>query len=224
MIDLKNICRVYALRSQPVHALSDVTLRIARGEFIAIMGASGSGKSTLMNIIGCLDGPTSGTYILDDVQVEDYDEDALAAFRNRKLGFVFQQFNLLPRMTALENVMLPLVYAGVPYEQRLERATTMLRLVALGDRINHRPSELSGGQQQRVSIARALVNDPQVLLADEPTGALDSHTSSEIMTFLKELNDRGLTLVLVTHDQEVAGHARRVVRLRDGRIIDDSRN
>ncbi|MBZ0188627.1 MAG: ABC transporter ATP-binding protein [Candidatus Obscuribacterales bacterium] len=223
MIELREISRVYNLKSQPVHALSSINMKVSQGEFLAIMGASGSGKSTLMSIIGCLDGPTSGSYFLDDIEVQNYGQDDLAGIRNRKLGFVFQQFNLLPRMTALENVILPLVYAGVESAARIKRATTMLRLVGLGDRMNHRPNELSGGQQQRVSMARALVNDPQVLLADEPTGALDSHTSAEIMTFLHELNTRGLTVVLVTHDKEVANHARRVVRLKDGRIVGDDR-
>lgn len=183
------------------------------------MGASGSGKSTLMNIIGCLDKPSSGTYSLEGVELQYYSDDDLAEVRNRKIGFVFQQFNLLPRMTALENVMLPLIYGGIEREMRSERAERYLKLVGLGDRVQHRPSELSGGQQQRVSIARALVNQPQILLADEPTGALDSSTSAEIMNLLDEMYRDGLTVILVTHDQEVASYAKRVIRLKDGSVV-----
>lgn len=211
--------RTYELGGQPVHALKEVDLTIGDGEFVAIMGASGSGKSTLMNIIGCLDKPSSGTYSLDGVELQYYSDDELADVRNRKIGFVFQQFNLLPRMTALENVMLPLIYGGVDRERRSERAERYLKLVGLGDRVQHRPSELSGGQQQRVSIARALVNQPQILLADEPTGALDSSTSAEIMNLLDEMHRDGLTVILVTHDQEVASYAKRVIRLKDGLVV-----
>ncbi|MCA9813554.1 MAG: ABC transporter ATP-binding protein [Candidatus Obscuribacterales bacterium] len=219
MIELNKVMRTYELGGQPVHALKEVDLTIGDGEFVAIMGASGSGKSTLMNIIGCLDKPSSGTYSLEGVELQYYSDDELADVRNRKIGFVFQQFNLLPRMTALENVMLPLIYGGVDRERRSERAERYLKLVGLGDRVQHRPSELSGGQQQRVSIARALVNQPQILLADEPTGALDSSTSAEIMNLLDEMHRDGLTVILVTHDQEVASYAKRVIRLKDGLVV-----
>lgn len=219
LIDLNKVMRTYELGGQPVHALKEVDLTIGDGEFVAIMGASGSGKSTLMNIIGCLDKPSSGTYSLEGVELQYYSDDELAEVRNKKIGFVFQQFNLLPRMTALENVMLPLIYGGVERENRSERAEQYLKLVGLGDRVQHRPSELSGGQQQRVSIARALVNQPQILLADEPTGALDSSTSAEIMNLLDEMYRDGLTVILVTHDQEVASYAKRVIRLKDGSIV-----
>ncbi|MEZ4489863.1 MAG: ABC transporter ATP-binding protein [Cyanobacteriota/Melainabacteria group bacterium] len=219
LIELNKVMRTYELGGQPVHALKEVDLTIGDGEFVAIMGASGSGKSTLMNIIGCLDKPSSGTYSLEGVELQYYSDDELADVRNRKIGFVFQQFNLLPRMTALENVMLPLIYGGVDRERRSERAERYLKLVGLGDRVQHRPSELSGGQQQRVSIARALVNQPQILLADEPTGALDSSTSAEIMNLLDEMHRDGLTVILVTHDQEVASYAKRVIRLKDGLVV-----
>ena len=223
MINLKKVCRVYDLDSQPVHALVDVDINILDGEFVSIMGQSGSGKSTLMHIIGALDKPTSGTYALDGIEVQNYDDDALAEVRNRKIGFVFQQFNLLARMTALDNVMLPLIYAGYDRQSREEKAKNLLKLVGLRDRMFHRPNELSGGQQQRVSIARALVNDPQILLADEPTGALDSTTSGEIMVLLSEMHENGLTVILVTHDQEVASYAKRVIRLKDGSVIEGDR-
>ena len=214
LIELNKVMRTYELGGQPVHALKEVDLTIGDGEFVAIMGASGSGKSTLMNIIGCLDKPSSGTYSLEGVELQYYSDDELADVRNRKIGFVFQQFNLLPRMTAL-----PLIYGGVDRERRSERAERYLKLVGLGDRVQHRPSELSGGQQQRVSIARALVNQPQILLADEPTGALDSSTSAEIMNLLEEMHRDGLTVILVTHDQEVASYAKRVIRLKDGLVV-----
>jgi putative ABC transport system ATP-binding protein len=221
MIELRDVTKVYSLGMQPVHALRGIDLHIGRGEYVAIMGSSGSGKSTLMNIIGCLDQPSYGTYVLDTEEVEHLDEDSLAVVRNRKIGFVFQQFNLLPRMSALENVMLPLVYAGAQSEERRTRAENVLKLVGLGDRMHHRPNQLSGGQQQRVSIARSIVNNPSILLADEPTGALDSQTSSEIMTLIKELHDNGMTIVLVTHEADIANHARRLVRLKDGCVISD---
>lgn len=224
MIQLRHITRTYLAGSQPVQALRGISLSILAGEYVAIMGASGSGKSTLMNIVGCLDKPTTGEYIFEGEPVHTFSEDTLAEVRNRKIGFVFQQFNLLPRMNALENVMLPLIYAHVPKEQRTERANNVLRLVGLGDRVHHRPNELSGGQQQRVSIARALVNNPSLLLADEPTGALDSHTSAEIMTLLRELHEQGMTVVLVTHEPEIAAYARRVVRFKDGEIVSDERS
>ncbi len=223
MIQLKNIRHVYGSEANPVIALHDLSLTVREGEFIAIMGASGSGKSTLMNLIGCLDRPMFGTYILDEAEIHTYDEDELATIRNKKLGFVFQQFNLLNKISAMENVMLPLVYAGVKVDERLNRAQEMLTLVGLADRMHHTPVELSGGQQQRVSMARALVNKPQVLLADEPTGALDSTTSDEIMQLLVNLHKGGLTIVLVTHNSEVATYADRVVTLKDGRIISDTR-
>jgi putative ABC transport system ATP-binding protein len=221
MIELKEITRSYMMGAEEVHALRSITLTIRDGEYVAIMGASGSGKSTLMNIIGCLDRPSQGEYIVDKQPVQTLSEDALAQIRNRKIGFVFQQFNLLPRMTALENVALPLVYASVPPELRQQRAENALRLVGLGDRMHHRPNQLSGGQQQRVSIARALINEPQLLLADEPTGALDSSTSAEIMTLLEELHTQGKTVVLVTHEQEIAEYAKRLVKLKDGAVVSD---
>jgi putative ABC transport system ATP-binding protein len=222
MIQLRDVTKVYSLGMQPVHALRGINLHINAGEYVAIMGSSGSGKSTLMNIIGCLDQPSYGTYILDNEEVDSLDEDSLAAVRNRKIGFVFQQFNLLARMSALENVMLPLVYAGVKPEERKNRAEKVLKLVGLGDRMHHRPNQLSGGQQQRVSIARSIVNNPGLLLADEPTGALDSQTSSEIMTLLKELHSNGMTIVLVTHEADIAAHAKRLVRLKDGSVTSDT--
>jgi len=226
MIELKDVSRVYDLESQPVHALKNIHLKIMSGEYLAIMGASGSGKSTLMHILGCLDLPTSGNYLFDGEEIQKYAPDDLARIRNESIGFVFQQFNLLPRMTALDNVMLPLVYSVSEKrgnrDEQVERAQNALRLVGLGDRMRHRPTQLSGGQQQRVSIARALVNSPKILLADEPTGALDSHTSKEIMTLLEELYSQGITVILVTHDQEVSNYARRLVRLKDGVILSDA--
>jgi len=226
MIELKDVCRVYDLESQPVHALKNINLKILSGEYLSIMGASGSGKSTLMHILGCLDLPSSGHYIFNGEEIQNYTADELAHIRNESIGFVFQQFNLLPRMTALDNVMLPLIYSlndkRTGRHEQIERAQNALRLVGLGDRMRHRPNQLSGGQQQRVSIARALVNSPKILLADEPTGALDSHTSKEIMTLLEELYSQGITVILVTHDQEVSNYARRLVRLKDGLILSDA--
>ncbi len=226
MIELKDVSRVYDLDATPVHALRGIDLKVMSGEYIAIMGTSGSGKSTLMHILGCLDRPSSGFYSLNGEQVQNYTQDELAVIRNKTIGFVFQQFNLLPRMSALDNVMLPLIYARgtgrSTKEEQIPRAQNALRLVGLGDRMNHRPNQLSGGQQQRVSIARALVNHPKILLADEPTGALDSQTSKEIMTLLEELYTQGITVILVTHDNDIASYARRVVRLKDGVIISDS--
>ena len=206
---------------QTVHALRDVSLEIARGDFVAIMGASGSGKSTLMNILGCLDLPTQGRYWLAGEEVENLTPDALASIRNRRIGFVFQQFNLLPRTSALENVELPLVYAGVATAERRERARAALQRVGLGERGDHTPAELSGGQQQRVAIARALVNQPQLILADEPTGALDTATSEDIMQLLCDLNAQGMTVVIVTHENDIADWARRKLVFRDGQIVQD---
>jgi putative ABC transport system ATP-binding protein len=222
MIELRNIVRSYMLGSELVYALHGVSLTIKQGEYVAIMGSSGSGKSTLMNIIGCLDRPTEGEYLFDGEPIQTLSEDGLAEIRNRKIGFVFQQFNLLPRMSALENVALPLVYASVPAGERKLRAEQALGKVGLAERMGHRPNQLSGGQQQRVSIARALINRPELLLADEPTGALDSTTSIEIMKLLGELHLQGMTIVLVTHEPDIAAHAKRLVRLKDGQIISDT--
>jgi putative ABC transport system ATP-binding protein len=223
LIELKNITKTYVLGSEPVHALKGLSLSIEAGEYIAIMGTSGSGKSTLMHIIGCLDKPTSGEYSLNNQAVQNLDEDELAIVRNHTIGFIFQQFNLLPQMSALQNVVLPLTYAGSLKEERVKRGEEVLRLVGLGDRLSHKPTQLSGGQQQRVSIARALANRPKILLADEPTGALDSHTAQEIMNLVGEQVKNGTTVVLVTHDADIAGHANRIVRVKDGEIISDER-
>jgi len=223
LIVLRDVSKVYAA-GQTVHALRGVNLDIAAGEFVAIMGASGSGKSTLMNILGCLDTPTSGSYVLDGVPVQDRDPDALAALRNRRMGFVFQQFNLLPRTSALENVELPLLYAGVRQPERSRRALAALQRVGLGERSSHTPAQLSGGQQQRVAIARALVNEPALILADEPTGALDSETSTEVMQLLDTLNRQGITVILVTHEADMAAWARRRLLFKDGRLVADENN
>lgn len=223
LIEARGLTKSYAMGEEVVHALDGVSLDIEAGEFVAIMGASGSGKSTLMNILGCLDRPDSGQYRLAGEAVESLDGDALASVRNRRIGFVFQQFNLLPRTSALENVELPLVYAGVPTAARQARAREALERVGLGRRLAHTPAELSGGQQQRVAIARALVNNPSLILADEPTGALDSHTSEDVMRLLAELNHQGITIVLVTHENEVAAWARRRLVFRDGQVVEDVR-
>jgi putative ABC transport system ATP-binding protein len=223
VVELSAINRVYEMGEEPLYALKDLTLSIENGDYVAIMGQSGSGKSTLMNLIGCLDRPTSGRYILNHKDVFELTDDELASIRNTTIGFVFQQFNLLSSMTAIENVMLPLVYAGVEKEQRIMRAQFALQQVGLDQRMYHRPTQLSGGQQQRVSIARAIVNKPRILLADEPTGALDSHTATEIMALFDELVEQGITVILVTHDGEVANRASRIVRMRDGQITSDSR-
>lgn len=221
LIHANNLTKTYAMGDQTVHALRGVSLDIAEGDFVAIMGASGSGKSTLMNILGCLDLPTSGEYRLADEAVEGMAQDQLAGIRNRRIGFVFQQFNLLPRTSALENVELPMVYAGVKAADRHERALTALKKVGLGERSLHTPAELSGGQQQRVAIARALVNNPQLILADEPTGALDSQTSEDIMQLLTDLNTQGMTVVMVTHEADIAAWARRKIVFKDGHMVED---
>jgi putative ABC transport system ATP-binding protein len=221
VIRVEDVHKYYALGENKVHALRGVGVEIGRGEFVAIMGASGSGKSTFMNLLGCLDKPSSGRYLLEGTDVSQLDKKELAAIRNRKLGFVFQGFNLLSRTTALENVELPTLYARLGKEERLQRATEALQLVGLGDRMEHFPSQLSGGQQQRVAIARALVNRPSILLADEPTGNLDSRTSVEIMQIFQKLNDDGLTIVLVTHEPDIARFAKRMIVFRDGKIRRD---
>jgi putative ABC transport system ATP-binding protein len=221
VIDIENITKDYIMGEEVVHALSGVSLQIHSNEYVAIMGPSGSGKSTLMNMFGCLDTPTSGRYEFNGKNVAAMDDDELAAIRNREIGFVFQTFNLLPRSTSLRNVELPLIYAGMDPETREERATQALVDVGLGDRIHHKPNELSGGQRQRVAIARALVNDPSIILADEPTGNLDSKTGEEIMALFEDLYQRGHTIILVTHEADIARHARRTVHLRDGLIESD---
>lgn len=224
IIHLENIRKSYIMGKHQLQVLKGISLDIAKNEYVALMGPSGSGKSTLMNILGCLDTPSAGRYILNDHDVSKLEDNALAEIRNKEIGFVFQQFNLLPRLTALENVALPLVYAGLSKRQRNEKARHMLKMVNLDDRWQHKPNELSGGQSQRVAIARALVNDPSIILADEPTGNLDSKTSYEIMDIFGQIHAGGNTVVLVTHEEDIAGHAHRVVRLRDGLIESDKRN
>jgi putative ABC transport system ATP-binding protein len=224
LIDIVDVRKVYEMGDQAVNALDGVSIHVARGEYVAIMGPSGSGKSTLMNIIGCLDTPSSGSYKLRGTEIRERDDDELARIRNMEIGFIFQTFNLLPRADALHNVELPLIYAGRPAKERRERARAMLDSVGLGDRTHHRPNELSGGQRQRVAIARALVNGPSLVLADEPTGNLDSKTGLEIMTILDDIHRRGNTVILVTHEEDVAARALRVIRLRDGRIESDRAN
>jgi putative ABC transport system ATP-binding protein len=221
LIRLQNISRRYKMGAEIVHALRGVSVEIARGEYVAIMGPSGSGKSTLMNLIGCLDTPTEGSYELNGAHVSDMDDNDLAEIRNREIGFVFQTFNLLPRANALRNVELPLIYAGMPAEERRKTALEALTQVGLADRIHHKPNELSGGQRQRVSIARALVNNPAILLADEPTGNLDSKTGNEIMALFEDLFRKGNTIIVVTHEEDIAMRARRIIRLRDGLIASD---
>ncbi len=219
IIRLEDIFKIYGSGITEVKALNDVNLTIEEGEYCSIMGPSGSGKSTAMNIIGCLDRPTSGSYYLDDVDVAQMDDAQLAHIRNRKLGFVFQQFHLLQQLSALENVMLPMLYAGVPNSERKDRGIEALKKVGLENRVNNKPNQLSGGQQQRVAIARAIVNRPVVLLADEPTGALDSHTTQEVLDIFTELNSTGITVVMVTHEPEVARQTRRIVWFRDGEVV-----
>jgi len=216
--ELIHVNKIYGSGDTTVHALNDLCLAVNNGDYLAVMGASGSGKSTAMNILGCLDMPTSGSYLLNGVPVETLSDDELADLRNQKLGFVFQQFHLLPQLTAMENVMLPMIYAGVPAEQRRQRAKLALEKVGLAHRLDNRPNQLSGGQQQRVAVARSIINGPSLLLADEPTGALDSTTTEEVLAIFDDLNAQGMTILLVTHEQEVGERAQRIIHFRDGRI------
>jgi len=224
MIQAKNISKIYQTGEIEVKAVDDVSFEIKRGEFVAIMGPSGSGKSTLMHILGALDQPTIGTYVLDDKNVENLDEDQLAEIRNQKIGFIFQSYNLLPRTSALKNIMIPMMYGGIPEEKRKKRAKKYLKMVGLEDRTSHAPNQLSGGQQQRVAIARALVMEPSILLADEPTGNIATKQADEIMQIFKSLNDRGHTILMITHEEEIAVYAKRIIRLRDGKIESDGVN
>lgn len=224
IIEISNISKEYIMGSQLIAALRGVSLTIHRNEYVALMGPSGSGKSTLMNILGCLDTPTSGSYILNGTEVSTMTDDQLAFVRNKEIGFVFQTFNLLPRLSSLENVALPMVYAGMGKAERIQRAQHVMEMVGLKERMDHKPNELSGGQRQRVAIARALVNNPSIILADEPTGNLDTKTSYEIMNIFEEINKGGNTVILVTHEEDIARHARRVLRLRDGAVETDTHN
>lgn len=224
VIKVSDLRKTYRLGTQIIHALQSISLNIQRNDYVALMGPSGSGKSTLMNMLGCLDTPSSGSYVLNGTDVSDLDDDELAEIRNKEIGFVFQTFNLLPRLSALENVALPLVYAGIKKSKRTEKATAALSSVGLGDRIYHKPNELSGGQRQRVAIARALVNDPAIILADEPTGNLDSKTSVEIMEILEKIHEKGNTVILVTHEPDISLHAHRIIRLRDGLVEENQVN
>jgi putative ABC transport system ATP-binding protein len=221
MIELSDISKTYRMGAVDITVLSSISMSVRRGELIAIMGPSGSGKSTLMNIIGCLDRPTSGMYRFEDREISGMKDDELASIRNVKIGFVFQTFNLLPRFSAIKNVEVPLVYSGVPARQRKERAMPLLQQVGLTDRMYHKPTELSGGQQQRVAIARALVNHPPLLLADEPTGNLDSRSGADILSILTGLNSQGVTIMIVTHDKDIAARCKRIINLKDGQVIDD---
>ena len=220
--ELRHIGKVYGTGDTAVVALNDLSLQVHRGEYLAVMGTSGSGKSTAMNILGCLDRPSSGTYYLNGTAVQDLSDDALADLRNRELGFVFQQFHLLAEMTALDNVILPMIYAGVPAEERRQRAINALERVGLAQRLHNRPNQLSGGQQQRVAVARAIINQPGLLLADEPTGALDSRTTEEVLELFSELHQQGMTILVVTHEHDVADRASRLVQFQDGRLLRDS--
>ena len=224
LITIKDIGRKYVIGTEIIHALKSVSLTINKGEFVALMGPSGSGKSTLMNILGCLDTPSKGEYILNGINVSHMTENDLAEVRNSEIGFVFQTFNLLPRNSALENVALPLVYAGIGRDERLNRAKQSLENVGLGNRVTHKPNELSGGQRQRVAVARALINNPSIILADEPTGNLDTKTSIEIMGLIEDIHDKGNTIILVTHEEDIAQHAHRIVRMRDGLVEKDYLN
>lgn len=224
IIELKQIAKKYVMGEEVIHALQNITLNVYKNEYLALMGPSGSGKSTLMNMLGCLDSPSSGSYVLNGIEVAQMSDNALAEVRNKEIGFVFQTFNLLPRATTLENVALPLVYAGFSKLERNERAAFVLNQVGLGNRMKHKPNELSGGQRQRVAIARALVNNPAIILADEPTGNLDSKTSIEIMGLFEEIHEKGNTVILVTHEEDIALHAHRVVKLKDGSIETDLPN
>lgn len=224
IISISHIQKAYKIGDEIINALKDVSLKIFKNEYVALMGPSGSGKSTLMNMLGCLDSPTSGEYILNNISVAKMSDNQLAEVRNKEIGFVFQTFNLLPRATTLENVALPLVYAGFTKEQREKRATEVLEQVGLGNRMSHKPNELSGGQRQRVAIARALVNNPAIILADEPTGNLDSKTSVEIMGLFEEIHNHGNTIIIVTHEEDIALHAHRIVRLKDGLVESDTLN
>ena len=224
VIDIKNLKKTYYMGTQTVHALKDVSLQINKNEYVALMGPSGSGKSTLMNLLGCLDTPTDGNYVLNNQDVSVLSDAELAQIRNKEIGFVFQTFNLLPRLSSLENVALPLVYAGMSKAERLAKAQSVLEAVGLGDRVDHKPNELSGGQRQRVAVARALVNDPAIIHADEPTGNLDTKTSVEIMGLFEKIHNAGNTVILVTHEPDIAEHTHRIIRLRDGLIESDKLN
>lgn len=224
IIEISNISKEYSMGSQLISALKDVSLNVEKGEYVALMGPSGSGKSTLMNILGCLDTPTAGSYRLNSTEVSEMSEDQLAHVRNKEIGFIFQTFNLLPRLSSLENVALPMIYAGMGKKERIARAEQVMDMVGLKDRMHHKPNELSGGQRQRVAIARALVNNPSIILADEPTGNLDTKTSYEIMSIMEDISNRGNTVIIVTHEDDIAKHARRILRLRDGLIETDVQN